>query len=144
MAHYGYRHCSSRLPHLRAAPASLVTPRTQRQAGAQIWGRPQGRGIAAAARVGAAKHCKPGKAQAPEWPEEKQFKAGETKPVQIEKIDINANHIRPAFDGYVYATAKAESLGRTTQVWTIRIEDEAGKLVCISRFTVAVIPLERK
>ena len=31
-----------------------------------------------------------------------------------------------------------------TQVWTIRIEDEAGKLVCISRFTVAVIPLERK
>ena len=59
-------------------------------------------------------------------------------------MEINANHIRPAYDGYVYATAKAESLGRTTQVWTIRIEDEAGKLVCISRFTVAVISLERK
>lgn len=59
-------------------------------------------------------------------------------------MEINANHIRPAYDGYVYATAKAESLGRTTQVWTIRIEDDAGKLVCISRFTVAVIPLERK
>lgn len=59
-------------------------------------------------------------------------------------MEINANHIRPAYDGYVYATAKAESLGRTTQVWTIRIEDEAGKLVCLSRFTVAVIPLERK
>ena len=59
-------------------------------------------------------------------------------------MEINANHIRPAYDGYVYATARAESLGRTTQVWTIRIEDEAGKLVCISRFTVAVIPLERK
>ena len=32
----------------------------------------------------------------------------------------------------------------TTQVWSIRIENEAGKLVCISRLTVAVIPLERK
>ncbi|MFM2300429.1 MAG: hypothetical protein RLZZ84_165 [Pseudomonadota bacterium] len=59
-------------------------------------------------------------------------------------MEINANHIRPAYEGYVYATARAESLGRTTQVWTIRIADEAGKLVCISRFTVAVIPLERK
>ena len=59
-------------------------------------------------------------------------------------MEINANHIRPAYDGYVYATARAESLGRTTQVWTIRIEDDAGKLVCISRFTVAVISLERK
>lgn len=59
-------------------------------------------------------------------------------------MEINANHIRPAYAGYVHATARAESLGRTTQVWTIRIEDEDGKLVCLSRFTVAVIPLERK
>ncbi len=59
-------------------------------------------------------------------------------------MEINANHIRPAYDGFVTATARPEALGRTTQVWTIRIEDEAGKLVCISRFTVAVIPLERK
>lgn len=59
-------------------------------------------------------------------------------------MEINANHIRPAYDGYVTATARPESLGRTTQVWSIRIEDEAGKLVCISRLTVAVIPLERK
>ena len=59
-------------------------------------------------------------------------------------MEINANHIRPAYSGWVYATARPEALGRTTQVWTIRIEDEAGKLVCLSRFTVAVIPLERK
>lgn len=59
-------------------------------------------------------------------------------------MEINANHIRPAYDGFVYATARPEALGRTTQVWTIRIEDEAGKLVCISRFTVAVIPVDRK
>ncbi len=59
-------------------------------------------------------------------------------------MEINANHIRPAYDGFVYATARPEALGRTTQVWSIRIENEAGKLVCISRLTVAVIPLERK
>ena len=58
-------------------------------------------------------------------------------------MEINANHIRPAFSGYVHATARPESLGRSTQVWTIRIVDDGGKLVCISRFTVAVIPRDR-
>jgi 1,4-dihydroxy-2-naphthoyl-CoA hydrolase len=58
-------------------------------------------------------------------------------------MEINANHIRPAKDGFVHATAKAESIGRTTQVWTIRIEDDAGKLVCLSRMTLAVISLDR-
>lgn len=58
-------------------------------------------------------------------------------------LEINANHLRPAGEGHVYATARAEARGRTTQVWSIRIEDEAGKLVCISRFTLAVIPRER-
>ena len=33
-------------------------------------------------------------------------------------LEINANHVRPVKDGFVYATAKAEALGRTTQVWT--------------------------
>ncbi|MGB7655088.1 MAG: hotdog fold thioesterase [Novosphingobium sp.] len=59
-------------------------------------------------------------------------------------MEINANHIRPAYAGWVYAKASPESIGRTTQVWSIRITDEADKLVCISRLTVAVIPLERK
>lgn len=59
-------------------------------------------------------------------------------------MEINANHVRPAHSGWVYATARPEALGRTSQVWSIRIEDEDGKLVCISRLTVAVIPVERK
>ena len=58
-------------------------------------------------------------------------------------MEINANHIRPAKEGWVIGTATAESIGRTTQVWTIRIEDEAGKLVCLSRMTLAVIPIAR-
>ncbi|MCW1384397.1 hotdog fold thioesterase [Novosphingobium sp. KCTC 2891] len=59
-------------------------------------------------------------------------------------MEINANHIRPVRDGFVYATAKAEALGRTSQVWSIHIRDEAEKLVCVSRLTVAVIPIDRK
>ena len=54
-------------------------------------------------------------------------------------LEINANHVRAARDGYVHATAKAEQIGRTTQVWTNRVEDDAGKLVCLSRMTAAVI-----
>ena len=59
-------------------------------------------------------------------------------------MEINANHVRPVRDGWVHATARAENIGRTTQIWSIRIEDEAGKLVCISRLTVAVIEVARK
>ena len=58
-------------------------------------------------------------------------------------LEINANHVRPVKDGFVYATARAEALGRTTQIWTIRITDESDRLVCLSRFTVAVIPAQR-
>ena len=54
-------------------------------------------------------------------------------------MEINANHIRPAMRGYVTAVATAESIGRTTQIWTIRITNDEGKLVCLSRITLAVI-----
>jgi len=53
--------------------------------------------------------------------------------------EINANHIRPVFSGWVTATAKAAAIGRRSQVWEIRIVDDAGKLACISRCTLAVI-----
>ena len=55
-------------------------------------------------------------------------------------MEINANHVRPAREGWVYGVARAEALGRTTQVWSIRITDEEDRLVCISRMTLAVVP----
>lgn len=55
-------------------------------------------------------------------------------------LDINANHVRGVRSGTVTGTARAIHIGRKTQVWEIRIEDEAGELVCISRLTIAVIP----
>jgi 1,4-dihydroxy-2-naphthoyl-CoA hydrolase len=55
-------------------------------------------------------------------------------------LDINANHVRGVRSGTVTGTARMLHLGRTTQVWEIRIENEEGALVCISRITMAVIP----
>jgi len=53
--------------------------------------------------------------------------------------EINANHIRPVREGFVYATATPLHLGKSSQVWEIKIRNEAEKLVCVSRFTVAVL-----
>ena len=55
-------------------------------------------------------------------------------------LDINANHVRGVKSGVVTGTARALHLGRTTQVWDIRIEDERQRLVCIVRLTVAIVP----
>ncbi len=55
-------------------------------------------------------------------------------------IEINANHLRGARGGTVTGTTRPLHVGRSTQVWEIRIEDTAGRLVCVSRLTLAVIP----
>ena len=57
-------------------------------------------------------------------------------------LEINANHIRPVRDGLVTARASAEAIGRTTQIWTIRITDEA-LLVTGSAGLSASSPLQR-
>ena len=56
-------------------------------------------------------------------------------------LEINANHIRSVASGWVTGTARPIHIGGSTQVWEIRIENEEGKLTCISRITMAVITL---
>lgn len=58
-------------------------------------------------------------------------------------IEINANHLRGVRSGTVTGTVRPVHVGRSTQVWDIRIEDDAGRLVCVSRLTVAVIELPK-
>jgi uncharacterized protein (TIGR00369 family) len=53
--------------------------------------------------------------------------------------EINANHLRPRVDGTLRAVAVPIHVGRTSQVWTVEIRDEAEKLVCVSRCTLAVV-----
>ena len=56
-------------------------------------------------------------------------------------LEINANHLRAVRQGVVTGTARAVHVGRGTQVWDIRIEDERGRLACVSRLTLAVVPV---
>ncbi len=58
--------------------------------------------------------------------------------------EINANHLRPKRDGMLTAVAEPVYVGRTSQVWTVRITDERDKLICVSRCTLAVVPLAGK
>ena len=57
-------------------------------------------------------------------------------------LEINANHLRSVKEGKVIATAKPLHLGKSTHVWDIKINDENGKLVCVSRLTVAILPVK--
>lgn len=55
-------------------------------------------------------------------------------------LEINANHIRSAKQGFVTGVATPLHLGRQTHVWEIKIFNEENKLTCVSRLTVAVLP----
>ena len=53
--------------------------------------------------------------------------------------EINGNHLRAATSGIVTAAGVPAHIGRTSHVWTIEIRDDAGRLVCVSRCTLAII-----
>ncbi|MFC5270412.1 hotdog fold thioesterase [Adhaeribacter terreus] len=54
-------------------------------------------------------------------------------------LEINANHIKGVRSGFVFGKATAVHIGRSTQVWEIKITNEKDELVCLSRITMAVI-----
>ncbi len=56
-------------------------------------------------------------------------------------LEVNANHLRGLRSGRVSAVARPIHLGRTTHVWDIRLSGEDGKPSCISRLTMAIVPL---
>ena len=56
-------------------------------------------------------------------------------------LEVNANHLRGLRSGRLTGVARAVHLGRTTHVWDIRLHGEDGKTSCISRLTVAIVPL---
>ncbi|MBA2687392.1 MAG: hotdog fold thioesterase [Gemmatimonadaceae bacterium] len=58
-------------------------------------------------------------------------------------LEINANHVRAKTEGIVTAIGTPLHRGRTTQLWEIRIVDELERLICISRCTIAVVPMEK-
>jgi uncharacterized protein (TIGR00369 family) len=57
-------------------------------------------------------------------------------------LEINANHVRPMREGTLRAVATPLHIGRSTQVWNIRITDEEERLVCVARCTLALVKSE--
>ena len=62
---------------------------------------------------------------------------------QVLGLEINVSHLRPAKSGYVYGTARPVRLGSVVHVWDIRITDEAGALLSISRLATSVRRLNK-
>ncbi|MFP5457245.1 MAG: hotdog fold thioesterase [Bacteriovoracia bacterium] len=58
-------------------------------------------------------------------------------------LDINANHVSGVRSGTVTGVARPLHVGRSTQVWEIRITSDENKLVCISRLTMAVVAIRK-
>lgn len=58
-------------------------------------------------------------------------------------LEVNANHLRPVGSGHVKGVCTPIHIGRTTHVWDIKIYEKHGKLNCISRLTVAIVPKQK-
>ncbi|MEH7334155.1 hotdog fold thioesterase [Neobacillus drentensis] len=58
-------------------------------------------------------------------------------------LEINANHVRSIREGVVTAVGTVLHKGKTTQVWDIKITDDQGRLICVSRCTMAVIKIRK-
>lgn len=54
-------------------------------------------------------------------------------------MEINANHLKPVHQGMLFARCSLLHQGKKTHVWDIKIRDEEGDLICISRLTVAIV-----
>lgn len=55
-------------------------------------------------------------------------------------IEVNCNHVRQVKMGQtIKATASPEHIGRTTQIWNVKITAES-KLVCTGRITLMAVP----
>ena len=59
-------------------------------------------------------------------------------------LEINANHVRAVPSGWVTGTARPLHLGKSTQIWEVRISDEQNRLVCVSRVTMAVLAMANR
>jgi len=59
--------------------------------------------------------------------------------INIRAIEISANHVKSVKEGYVYAKAEVIHKGRTTQLWQIRITNEADELISLVKLTTIAI-----
>ena len=58
----------------------------------------------------------------------------------VRGLEISANHLKSIKEGFVTATAKPIHQGRTTQLWEIKITDDADNLISLCKLTAIVLP----
>ncbi|MGY5846847.1 PaaI family thioesterase [Salegentibacter sp. HM20] len=61
----------------------------------------------------------------------------------VRGIEISANHLKSIAEGVVFARASFIHKGRTTQLWEIRITDEAGTLISLVKLTTIALPKKK-
>jgi uncharacterized protein (TIGR00369 family) len=57
---------------------------------------------------------------------------------QVVGIELNVNHIRAVREGFVTATGIPLHVGKTTAVWDMKVHDDEGRLVAVSRLTLVI------
>lgn len=62
-----------------------------------------------------------------------------TNDVVVRGIEIAANHVKSIREGYVYAHATIVHKGRTTQLWQIKIQNEANELISLIKLTTLTL-----
>jgi len=63
-----------------------------------------------------------------------------TKNPMVRGIEMSGNHLKGISEGFVYAKAKAIHNGRTTQIWEIKVTNEAGDLISSCKLTTLTLP----
>ncbi|MGB1171898.1 MAG: hotdog fold thioesterase, partial [Flavobacteriaceae bacterium] len=53
----------------------------------------------------------------------------------VRGIEITANHVKSVSSGFVYAKASPVHLGKTIQLWEIRVTDEEEELISLCKLT---------
>ena len=61
----------------------------------------------------------------------------------IRGLEISANHLKSAKEGMVYAKATFIHKGRTTQLWEIKVTDEAKHLISLIKLTTIALPKKK-
>ena len=63
-----------------------------------------------------------------------------SKSIMVRGIEMSGNHLKGISEGYVYAKAIAIHNGRTTQIWEIKVTNEAGELISSCKLTTLTLP----
>jgi uncharacterized protein (TIGR00369 family) len=63
-----------------------------------------------------------------------------SKSIMVRGIEMSGNHLKVISEGYVYAKAIAIHNGRTTQIWEIKVTNEAGELISSCKLTTLTLP----